>query len=113
MTGWERTLARWQNAGLIDAESAERIRSFEEREAGPVRWRWPTIVALVFGGLMLAAGVLLFVAARRAVRSEVLTNSDRARLSEPVAFFIPEHAPDPSRRDPGEELWGEVTRIQR
>jgi len=32
-----------------------------------------------------------------------------ARLFEPVAFFIPEHIPDPSRRAPGEELWVEVT----
>ncbi|SPE35509.1 conserved hypothetical protein [Candidatus Sulfopaludibacter sp. SbA3] len=30
-------------------------------------------------------------------------------LSEPVAFFIPEHAADPSRRAPGEELWVEVS----
>jgi len=30
-------------------------------------------------------------------------------LSEPVAFFIPENAPDPSRREPGEELWVEVS----
>ena len=28
---------------------------------------------------------------------------------EPMAFFIPEHVPDPSRRPPGEELWVEVT----
>ena len=27
----------------------------------------------------------------------------------PVAFFIPEHVPDPSRRPPGEELWVEVS----
>lgn len=32
-----------------------------------------------------------------------------ARLIEPVAFFIPEHIPDPSVRPPGEELWAEVT----
>jgi hypothetical protein len=32
-----------------------------------------------------------------------------ARLSEPVAFFIPEHIPDPSVRPRGEELWAEVT----
>jgi hypothetical protein len=32
-----------------------------------------------------------------------------ARLSEPVAFFIPEHVPDPSMRPPGEELWALVT----
>ena len=31
------------------------------------------------------------------------------RLAEAVAFFIPEHVPDPSRRPAGEELWAEVT----
>jgi hypothetical protein len=30
-------------------------------------------------------------------------------LSEPVAFFLPEHADDPSRLSPGEELWVEVS----
>jgi uncharacterized membrane-anchored protein len=30
-------------------------------------------------------------------------------LYEPVAYFIPEHATDPSVRSPGEELWVEVT----
>ena len=30
-------------------------------------------------------------------------------LSEPVAFFLPEHAVDPSRLKSGEELWVEVT----
>lgn len=30
-------------------------------------------------------------------------------LTEPVAYFIPEHVPDPSVREPGEELWVEVT----
>lgn len=32
-----------------------------------------------------------------------------AVLNQPVAFFIPEHIPDPSRRAPDEELWVEVT----
>jgi hypothetical protein len=32
-----------------------------------------------------------------------------SRLAEPVAFFIPEHVPDPSVRRPGEELWVELT----
>jgi hypothetical protein len=32
-----------------------------------------------------------------------------ARLSEPIAFFIPEHVPDPSLRAHGEELWAQVT----
>jgi hypothetical protein len=30
-------------------------------------------------------------------------------LDDPVAFFIPEHIPDPSVRPTGEELWAEVT----
>jgi hypothetical protein len=32
-----------------------------------------------------------------------------ALLAIPVAFFIPEHIPDPSIRQPGEELWVELT----
>jgi len=32
-----------------------------------------------------------------------------AVLDRPVAYFITEHIPDPSRRPPGEELWVEVT----
>ena len=30
-------------------------------------------------------------------------------IEEAVAFFIPEHVPDPSIRPPGEQLWAEVT----
>jgi hypothetical protein len=32
-----------------------------------------------------------------------------AVIERPVAFFIPEHVPDPSRRQADEELWVEVT----
>lgn len=35
--------------------------------------------------------------------------ADCWQLSEPLAFFIPEHAEDPSRRPEGEKLWVEVT----
>ena len=53
-----------------------------------------------------------------ATRVEPLTSSETMipgagtrgpSLREPVAFFIPEHVPDPSRRAPGEELWVEVS----
>ena len=37
------------------------------------------------------------------------TGDVAAVLSEPVSYFLPEHAIDPSRRQPGEELWVEVT----
>jgi len=66
MRDWERALERWRGAGLIDPAAAERIRAFEENrvvEPASPRLRWPAIVALIFGGLMLGAGVLLFVAA--------------------------------------------------
>ena len=33
----------------------------------------------------------------------------RPAIMEPVPFFLPEHAADPSRRQPGEELWMEVS----
>ncbi len=58
---WETILARWQSAGLIDAATAERIRAFESRQGDSQRLRWPTILAITIGGLMLGAGVLLFV----------------------------------------------------
>ena len=32
-----------------------------------------------------------------------------AALDQPLAYFIPEHVPDPSVRAQGEELWVEVT----
>ena len=31
------------------------------------------------------------------------------QLAEPLAYFIPEHVEDPSRRPAGETLWVEVT----
>lgn len=44
---------------------------------------------------------------------ETLRGSDpaqwRVRLEEPLAYFIPEGVPDPSRRAEGEELWVEAT----
>ena len=49
----------------------------------------------------------------RAVDGKVVGDLDDSvrspRLAEAVAFFIPEHVPDPSRRPAGEELWAEVT----
>jgi hypothetical protein len=60
---WEQLLVKWQDAGLIDPEAATRIRDFEQRQSGSARLRWPAIAAIAFGGMMLVAGVLLFVSA--------------------------------------------------
>lgn len=60
---WTSWLSRWSEAGLIDGATAERIRAFEQARGGQRRLRWPILIALAFGGLMLGGGVLLFVAA--------------------------------------------------
>ena len=60
---WAHWLSRWTAAGLVDAAAAERIRAFEAAHAGSTRLRWPILIALAFGGLMVSGGILLFVAA--------------------------------------------------
>src|SRR5206468_4294403 len=57
------SLDRWVEAQILDPSQADRIRQFEADQASQRRARWPVIVALAFGGIMLAAGVLLFVSA--------------------------------------------------
>jgi len=55
-------LDRWVGASLIDRTTAERILRYE-KEPGGRKMRWPAILAVSFGALMLCAGILLFVAA--------------------------------------------------
>ena len=59
----ESLLARWVGAGLIAEETAERIRAWEAAQGSPRGRNWPALLALGFGAILLAAGVLLFVAA--------------------------------------------------
>jgi uncharacterized membrane protein len=56
-------LDRWISSGVVDANTAERIRVFEESELSSEGLRWPVLLALGLGGVLLCAGVLLFVAA--------------------------------------------------
>jgi len=60
---WQDILDRWQQAGLLDPETAAKIRAFESREPDTRRVRWPVILALIFGGVLLATGIFLFVQA--------------------------------------------------
>lgn len=60
---WERYLEKWIGAGLIDAATSERIRAFESSHEKDNGLRWPVLLAVSLGGLLLCAGVLLFVAA--------------------------------------------------
>ncbi len=63
MESLEILLSRWVDAGLLDETAAGRIRTFEMEREPEARLRWPAILALAFGALMVAGGVLLFVAA--------------------------------------------------
>ena len=60
---WQAALERWVKAGLVDTASAERIRAWEAREGGVTRKSRLALLVFAFGGLLLTAGVLLFVAA--------------------------------------------------
>ncbi|OQX10054.1 MAG: hypothetical protein BWK76_21275, partial [Desulfobulbaceae bacterium A2] len=60
---WEHHLARWTAAGLLNADEAARIRAFETGRQQAQGLRWPVLLAISLGGLLLGAGVLLFVAA--------------------------------------------------
>ena len=59
----EQQVQRWTAAGVIDQTSAGRILAFEAGQDRRASLRWPVILAMIFGGLLLAAGITLFVAA--------------------------------------------------
>lgn len=59
--GWESRLERWRQAGLIEAANAEAIRAWERAQPSPQRLRVPVLVAVALGGVLVAAGLLLFV----------------------------------------------------
>jgi uncharacterized membrane protein len=63
MSDWQSILDRWSSAGLVDSATAARIREYEASHEQPKHLRWPILIAIGFGALMLAAGVLLFVSA--------------------------------------------------
>jgi len=59
----DKRLDRWISAGVVDTDTAARIRTFEESQGSSERLRWPVLLAVALGGVLLCAGVLLFVAA--------------------------------------------------
>jgi uncharacterized membrane protein len=63
MADIETLLNRWQSAGVLDAEEADRIRTWETEQKRPTGMRWQGIVALILGAILLACGVVLLVSA--------------------------------------------------
>jgi uncharacterized membrane protein len=63
MADIESLLNRWQTAGILDAETAGRIRAHEDAQKKPAGLRWQVIVVLILGAILLACGVALFVSA--------------------------------------------------
>ena len=59
----ERYISRWHTAGLLDDQTAAAIRTYEQSQQKPASHQWQVLVALILGGILLGAGVLLFVAA--------------------------------------------------
>jgi uncharacterized membrane protein len=62
-TQLEIRIQRWTDAGIVDAETGARILSFEAGQERKTTLRWPVFLAMAFGGMLLAAGITLFVAA--------------------------------------------------
>jgi uncharacterized membrane protein len=63
MADIESLLNRWQSAGVLDAQAANRIRTWEAEQKHPVGLRWQGALALILGALLLASGVVLFISA--------------------------------------------------
>jgi uncharacterized membrane protein len=61
---WEAQLDRWTAAGLLDPDSASRIRAWEDGQSHSQGLSWPVRMALAFGATLLAAGILLLVSTR-------------------------------------------------
>ena len=59
----DKQLERWISAGIVDGSTAARIRTLEEAQHSNERLRWPVLLAVALGGVLLCAGVLLFVSA--------------------------------------------------
>jgi uncharacterized membrane protein len=59
---WQSDLTRWISAGLIDAPTAASIRAWEKEHGEETGRNRFAVIAFGLGGLLLIAGVLLFVA---------------------------------------------------
>ena len=81
---WQAVLNRWTTAGLIDATTAGSIRTWENEHGDDARGNRFATIAFGLGGLLLVAGVLLFVASNR---QEVSPTARLVLLTAAVGAF--------------------------
>lgn len=89
-------------AALVDAERVE-LPDASAESGGP---------AMFIGRLQVKGDRLVAIEdndGRHWVSSRPCGSKHCWQLAEPLAYFIPEHIKDPSRRPAGETLWVEVT----
>lgn len=87
-------------------------RGIQETKPGPGRQPPQSTILRVEAGRLVAEAEPLergFAPSDLYVRFIQRQDQKLVVLDQPVAFFITEHIPDPSRRPAGEELWVEVT----
>ena len=99
----------WARTGPVDPDSPLRGRYVRLRVEGePINLGDASGMAV---RLTEWKGLLAFTPASGGLTARVSSRDGHrvAILDQPLAFFIPEHVPDPSVRAPGEELWVEVT----
>ncbi|MCP9816108.1 DUF2157 domain-containing protein [Synechococcus sp. GreenBA-s] len=59
--GWQSQLERWRQAGLIEPATADAIQAWEQAQPQQTRLQAPVLVTIALGGVLVAAGLLLFV----------------------------------------------------
>ena len=113
---WARTAPYDPNLPIrgryVSLQLAVEPRGVREPKTGS-KWEPPQSVTLRLENNRLIAEAESQIAALNSSDLHVLFIDRRgeklAVLDRPVAFFIPEHIPDPSIRTGGEELWVEIT----
>jgi hypothetical protein len=103
----------WAKAAPVDPSLFIRGRYVSLRlqvECPPDAQQWPTARLSTAGGRLYAipdpAGTVHIM---QVFAGRTDPRGTQWALAEPLAFFIPEDVPDPSRRAPDEELWVEVS----
>ena len=107
----------WARTGPVDPNLPIRGRyvqlRIEGRASGEASgsWDWAPVTLRVDNGVLMFDRVDESAGSDLRARTTTATRDGErvVQLMQPLAYFIPEHATDPSRPQPGATLWAEVT----